>query len=105
MNGKRENPVRSLPVANYRSAIAGAVEWLGDRYLLAKPMNSVQSRFAADRAESAYGRETRSGLRAAEPQVRPFGHGGGQSDNVRQQPPFEGSLFGGIGAQPKSKFP
>jgi hypothetical protein len=31
----------SLPVENYSSAIAKAVEWLGDRYLLAKPINSV----------------------------------------------------------------
>jgi hypothetical protein len=30
---------QSLPVANYSSAIAKAVEWLGDRYLLAKPIN------------------------------------------------------------------
>jgi hypothetical protein len=30
---------KSLPVANYNSAIARAVEWLGDRYLLAKPIN------------------------------------------------------------------
>jgi hypothetical protein len=32
---------QSLPVANYSSAIAKAVEWLGDRYLLAKPINSA----------------------------------------------------------------
>jgi hypothetical protein len=28
---------KPLPMANYSSAIARAVEWLGDRYLLAKP--------------------------------------------------------------------
>lgn len=28
---------QSLPVVNYASAIAKAIEWLGDRYLLAKP--------------------------------------------------------------------
>jgi hypothetical protein len=38
----RNRPLKSLPVANYRSAIARAVEWLGDRYLLAKPINSAQ---------------------------------------------------------------
>jgi hypothetical protein len=27
--------------ANYNSAIARAVEWLGDRYLLAKPINAA----------------------------------------------------------------
>ena len=31
----------SLPMANYSSAIAKALEWLGDRYLLAKPINSA----------------------------------------------------------------
>jgi len=40
MTDKRNHPLKSLPVANYRSAIARAVEWLGDRYLLAKPINS-----------------------------------------------------------------
>jgi hypothetical protein len=39
MTEKRNQPLKSLPVANYRSAIARAVEWLGDRYLLAKPIN------------------------------------------------------------------
>jgi hypothetical protein len=32
---------QSLPMANYSSAIAKALEWLGDRYLLAKPINSA----------------------------------------------------------------
>jgi len=30
---------KSRPTANYSSAIAKAVAWLGDRYLLAKPIN------------------------------------------------------------------
>jgi hypothetical protein len=34
-------PRKSLPVVNYASALARALEWLGDRYLLAKPVNSV----------------------------------------------------------------
>ena len=38
MTENRTYPIKSLPVANYRSAIARAVEWLGDRYLLAKPI-------------------------------------------------------------------
>jgi hypothetical protein len=42
MTEKRNHRLKSLPVANYRSAIARALEWLGDRYLLAKPINSVQ---------------------------------------------------------------
>jgi hypothetical protein len=37
---------QSLPVANYSSAIAKAVEWLGDRYLLAQPINAAPSREA-----------------------------------------------------------
>jgi hypothetical protein len=31
----------TLPVANYSSAISRAVEWLGDRYLLAKPIKAA----------------------------------------------------------------
>jgi hypothetical protein len=31
---------QSLPVSNYNAAIARAVEWLGDRYLLARPINA-----------------------------------------------------------------
>ncbi len=34
---------QSPPMANYSSAIAKALEWLGDRYLLAKPINSALS--------------------------------------------------------------
>jgi|HubBroStandDraft_4_1064222.scaffolds.fasta_scaffold2887789_1 hypothetical protein len=32
--------LQSSPPANYNSAIARAVEWLGDRYLLATPINT-----------------------------------------------------------------
>jgi hypothetical protein len=48
MTEKRGHTLKALPVANYRSAIARAVEWLGDRYLLAKPINSAQ-RLGVDR--------------------------------------------------------
>jgi hypothetical protein len=41
MTEKRNHPHASLPVTNYRSALARAVEWLGDRYLLAKPINAA----------------------------------------------------------------
>jgi hypothetical protein len=44
MSDKRIQTLRSLPVMNYSSAIARAVEWLGDRYLLAKPINAASSR-------------------------------------------------------------
>jgi hypothetical protein len=40
MPDKQAPMPQSLPVSNYSSAIARAVEWLGDRYLLAKPINS-----------------------------------------------------------------
>jgi hypothetical protein len=49
MSQRRNHAPKSLPVANYRSAIDRAVEWLGDRYLLARPINSAQSRSAANR--------------------------------------------------------
>jgi hypothetical protein len=32
---------QSQPLANYSLSIARAIEWLGDRYLLARPMNNV----------------------------------------------------------------
>ncbi len=35
--------ILSLPKANYSPAIARAVEWLGDRYLLAKPINATHA--------------------------------------------------------------
>jgi hypothetical protein len=44
MPDKRDQPPQSLPVANYNPAIARAVEWLGGRYLLAKPINATSSR-------------------------------------------------------------
>jgi len=49
MTEKPNHPLKPLPVANYRSALARAVEWLGDRYLLAKPINSGH-RSGVDRA-------------------------------------------------------
>jgi len=44
MADKRYQTLPSLPIANYSPAIARAVEWLGDRYLLAKPINLTASR-------------------------------------------------------------
>jgi hypothetical protein len=46
MPHKRNPPLRSLPVANYNSAIARAVEWLGDRYLLARPAALLRRRLS-----------------------------------------------------------
>ena len=39
LSDKQDPTIQSPPVSNYSSAIARAVEWLGDRYLLAKPIN------------------------------------------------------------------
>jgi hypothetical protein len=39
MTYKRDQTLQSPPVSNYDRAFARAVEWLGDRYLLAKPIN------------------------------------------------------------------
>jgi hypothetical protein len=53
MTGKGKYRLQSLPTANYSSAIARAVEWMGDRYLLAKPINA-----AANRATAAVARNS-----------------------------------------------
>jgi hypothetical protein len=50
MSDKPSPSPQSLPVANYSFAIARALEWLGDRYLLARPMNASRSRSAGGRA-------------------------------------------------------
>jgi hypothetical protein len=42
----QNHSLKPLPMANYSSAIARAVEWLGDRYLLAKPIKAAPSRVA-----------------------------------------------------------
>ena len=52
MTEKQTRPLKSLPVANYKSALARAVECLGDRYLLAKPINSVYLTTGRDRAQT-----------------------------------------------------
>ena len=44
MDNKPKDLHPSLPVANYSSAIARAVDWLGDRYLLARPINASWNR-------------------------------------------------------------
>jgi hypothetical protein len=49
MSEKRIASRESMPVANYGSAIARAVEWLGDRYLLARPVNAPRLRNARGR--------------------------------------------------------
>jgi len=44
MTDKANHRLESLPTVNYSSAIARAVAWLGDRYLLAKPINASPGR-------------------------------------------------------------
>jgi hypothetical protein len=43
VTNNRTDTVPSLPVANYSPAIARALDWLGDRYLLAKPINAPRA--------------------------------------------------------------
>jgi hypothetical protein len=40
MSDKQDGTPQSVHAANYASAVARALEWLGDRYLLAKPINA-----------------------------------------------------------------
>jgi hypothetical protein len=40
MSHKQTLHAQSPQLANYSSAVARAVEWLGDRYLLAHPINT-----------------------------------------------------------------
>jgi hypothetical protein len=40
MPDRLEPAQQPLPVSNYAAAVARAVEWLGDRYLLARPINA-----------------------------------------------------------------
>jgi hypothetical protein len=40
----RAHDPQSLPVANYSPALARALAWLGDRYLLASPINASSKR-------------------------------------------------------------
>jgi hypothetical protein len=40
MSDKQDHTLKPPPVSSYDRALARAVEWLGDRYLLAKPINA-----------------------------------------------------------------
>jgi hypothetical protein len=40
MTDKQDHRPQTPPVSSYDRALARAVEWLGDRYLLAKPINA-----------------------------------------------------------------
>ena len=59
MTQKQDHTQQSPPVSNYDRALARAVEWLGDRYLLAKPINAhtlprpESRRFGVDIASTA----------------------------------------------------
>ena len=46
MTDNQYQTLQSPPASSYDRAIARAVEWLGDRYLLAKPINAAPSRVA-----------------------------------------------------------
>jgi hypothetical protein len=61
MDNQSNHSLDPRPTANYSSAIAKAVEWLGDRYLLAKPINAAPNRAIPPMARNA------SGLRQQRP--------------------------------------
>ena len=42
MTEKPNHELQTWPAASYQSALARALEWLGDRYLLARPINSTR---------------------------------------------------------------
>jgi hypothetical protein len=48
MSDKQAPAVPSPQSANYSSAVARAVEWLGDRYLLATPISRAPFRSRAE---------------------------------------------------------
>jgi hypothetical protein len=62
MHTRPAHHIPSLPVANYSSAIAKAVEWLGDRYLLAKPIKAATSVEPQPSVHMTPGRRRRSTL-------------------------------------------
>lgn len=47
---KPQNP--ELPVHDYRTALQVALSWLGDRYLLAQPVNRVSAQRGPNFAET-----------------------------------------------------
>jgi len=49
MDNKAIHGREPSPVTNYNAAIARAVSWLGDRYLLAKPINHSNVRMTVAR--------------------------------------------------------
>jgi hypothetical protein len=55
MPDKREHTLNRLPATDYSYAIAWAREWLGDRYLLAKPINAARPRSADGRNQGPGG--------------------------------------------------
>ena len=48
----RKETTQKIPLHDYRSALQGAVSWLGDRYLLAEPMPRLHEERAPYFAES-----------------------------------------------------
>jgi hypothetical protein len=65
MADRQNHSLKPLPMANYSSAIARALEWLGDRYLLAKPVKAAPSRVAV--APMADFPQVKSSTRDAQP--------------------------------------
>jgi hypothetical protein len=55
MTDRQNQSLKPLPTTNYSSAIARAVEWLGDRYLLARPINAAPGRVTPTAARRVSG--------------------------------------------------
>ena len=60
----QKHSLKPLPMANYSSAIARAVEWLGDRYLLAKPIKAAPRRVAVAPISAATFQDTQVQINA-----------------------------------------
>jgi hypothetical protein len=51
-------PLPDIPQRDYSEAVARAIAWLGDRYLLARPIKVGARRFALRRADEDVGAAT-----------------------------------------------
>ena len=81
MANRQIHSFKPLPMANYSPAIARAVEWLGDRYLLAKPINAApKSRDTGSGTRlTAFAALSHAGLPAAASRKNSRGHAAASS--------------------------
>ena len=55
---------QTIPQHDYRSALQGALSWLGDRYLLAEPLNRRNDEHKSHVSESEHSQPTSTGAGA-----------------------------------------